>query len=67
MCYKVAMKMPPPCWEMEFRDRDVWSVSSFWSGLEETSPKMAVARVHDRRWCGHWGFGKQPTRRQIQC
>jgi hypothetical protein len=22
MCYKVAMKMPPPCPEMEFRGRD---------------------------------------------
>jgi len=60
------MKMPPALPGIGFRGRDFWSVSSFWSGLEEASPKMAVARFHNRRRRRHWGFGKQPSRRQIQ-
>jgi hypothetical protein len=47
-------------------DRDAWPISSFWRALEETQANMAVARVHNRRGCRHAGFGKQPTRCQIQ-
>jgi len=41
------------------------SVSSFWIGLEEARPNVAVGRLHDRSGCRHGRFRKQPTRRQI--
>jgi len=42
------------------------SVSGFWNGPEKAWPNMAVVRLHNRGGGRDAGFGRQPTRGQIQ-